>query len=349
MRIATSIEATRLQHAAARARAAEAAGYDAVLTMENRHEPFLPLAAAVLTTERIGLATAVAIAFPRSPMVVANAAWDLHVSSGGRFVLGLGSQVKGHNERRFSVPWSAPAPRLKEYVQALHAIWRCWELGDPLDHQGEHYRFTLMPPAFRPGASGLGLVPVTLAAVGPAMLRVAGQVCDGVRLHPFCTRRYLERVVGPELQVGFARGERAREHFEVSGGGFVVTGPDDATVAERLEWVRARVGFYGSTRTYFPVWEQHDLQDLGAKLHRMSVEGRWDAMAREIPDDVLHLFAAVARHDGLADAVHHRFGGLSDAIAETLPPGHEPGLPPDLIQDLQRIPSRFQGYRPGVV
>lgn len=344
MRIATGIVSATLQQCAARARAAEEAGYDTVLTMENQHDPFLPLAAAVLSTERIELATAVAIAFPRSPMVVANAAWDLHASSAGRFVLGLGSQVKGHNERRFSVPWSAPAPRLREYVLALRAIWRCWEYGEKLDFQGTHYRFTLMPPNFMPGACGHGLVPVSIAAVGPAMLRVAGEVCDGVRLHPFCTRRYLDNVVLPQVAVGLARGKRAREHFEVSGGGFVVTGADDASVAERLEWARVRVAFYGSTRSYFPVLEQHDLQDLGMKLHRMSVAGQWREMAKEIPDDVLHLFAAVGRHDTIAAAVAQRFGGISDAISEALPPGHTPGLPPDLITDLQRLPHQFKHY-----
>jgi probable F420-dependent oxidoreductase len=345
VRVATGIVAATLQRSAERARAAEAAGYDAVLTQENQHEPFLPLAAAVLSTERVELGTAVAISFPRSPMVVANAAWDLHVSSAGRFVLGLGTQVKGHNERRFSVPWSAPAPRMKEYVQALAAIFRCWEHGEPLDFRGAHYQFSLMPPNFNPGTSGLGTVPVTIAAVGPAMLRVAGEVCDGVRLHPFCTRRYHERVVLPQLETGFARGARVHERFEVSGGGFLVTGPDDATVARRLEWVRRRVAFYGSTRTYFPVWEQHGLEDLGAKLHRLSVEGRWDAMPGVIDDEVLALFVAAARHDQLAAAVEARFGGVSDTVAESLPEGEAPALPPDLIQDLQRLPRRFQGHR----
>jgi probable F420-dependent oxidoreductase len=346
VRISTGIVSPTLQAAAERARRAEEAGYDAVLSMENQHEPFLPLAAAILTTERVELATAVAIAFARSPMAVANAAWDLHVSSGGRFILGLGSQVKGHNERRFSVPWSPPAPRLKEYVLALKAIWRCWEFDEPLRFEGKHYRFTLMPPNFMPGKSGLGLVPVTLAAVGPAMLRVSGETCDGVRLHPFCTREYLEKVVMDELETGFARGGRDREHFEISGGGFLATGPDDATVHERLEWVRQRVAFYGSTRTYFPVWEQHGLEDLGLKLHRMSVEGQWDAMAGEIPDDVLHMFVAVGRHDQIRAVIEERFGGLSDAVSESLPKGHEAGLPADLIAEIQKLPRRFKGYRP---
>lgn len=346
MRIATTIVSDRLQHCAELARAAEQVGYDAVLTTENQHEPFLPLAAATLSTKTIGLGTAVAIAFPRSPMVVANASWDLHRSSGGRFALGLGSQVKGHNVRRFSVPWSAAAPRMREYVESLKAIWRCWEYGEKLDYQGEHYQFSLMPPNFTPPKSDLGLVPVTIAAVGAAMLRVAGHVCDGVRLHPFCTRKYLENVVMPQLQVGFERGGRARENFEISGGGFVVTGADDATVAKNLEWVRMRVAFYGSTRSYFPVFEQHDLHDLGEKLYRMSVDGQWNKMAEQISDDVVHLFAAVGRHDELANAVQQHFGGISDTVAESIAHGTDPSLPVDLIADMKRLPSPFAGYRP---
>ncbi|MCP5149278.1 MAG: TIGR03617 family F420-dependent LLM class oxidoreductase [Ectothiorhodospiraceae bacterium] len=344
MRIATGIVDADLRRAARAARAAEDAGYDVVLTMENRHDPFLPLAGAAITTSRVTLATSVAIAFPRSPMVVANVAHDLQVASEGRFVLGLGTQVKGHNERRFSVPWSAPAPRLEEYVQALRAIWACWRDGGPLEFQGEHYRFTLMPPNFRPPAEGVAPIPVTIAAVGAAMLRLAGRRCDGVRLHPFCTRRYLETVVLPELGKGLARAGRPRERFEVSGGGFLCTGPDEESVARAVEWVRYRVAFYGSTRTYFPVWEAHGLEDLGHRLHRLSVEGAWDRLAGCISDDVLRLFAAVGTHDVIAGEVAARYGGLVDVVNETQPTDTGPGLPPDLLQDLRAIPCPFAGF-----
>jgi len=344
MRVATSIVSDTIGEAALRARAAEEAGYDTVLTMENQHEPFLPLAAAVMTTERVELGTSVAIAFPRSPMVVANASWDLQASTRGRFVLGLGSQVKGHNERRFSVPWSAPAPRLGEYIDALRAIWRCWESNEPLNFKGKHYRFNLMPPNFKPAATGLPMVPITISAVGPAMLRLAGRVCDGVRLHPFCTRAYLENVVMKEIGAGLAGGARKREHFEISGGGFVVTGPDEETVAKRAEHVRYRVAFYGSTRTYFPVWAEHGLEDLGQKLHGMSVDGAWDRMAREISDDVLQLFAAVGTYDRIVDLISDRFGGICDAVAQAPDPDAFELLPPDLIQDIQRLPCVFREF-----
>ena len=249
------------------------------MTVELGHDVFAPLAVAALATERVELTPSVAVAFPRSPTVLASQAWDLQANSRGRFVLGLGSQVKGHNERRFGIAWTAPAPRLRDYVRALRAIWRCWETRGKLDFHSEHYTLTLMTPDFSPEPTGLPMVPVTLAAVGEAMLRVAGQVADGVRLHPLCSRRYLEEVCLPQIAIGMQRGGRARENFDVHGGGFVVTGPDDATVAAGMEAVRRRIGFYGSTRTYMPILALHGLQDLGLKLHRMSVEGRWSEMA----------------------------------------------------------------------
>ena len=325
MRVTTSIVQNTLQASVAAAQKAEQAGYDGIATMENQHEPFLPLAAAAVSTDKIELATSIALAFPRSPMVVAHTMRDLHVSSAGRAVLGLGTQVKGHNERRFSVPWTAPAPRLQEYIDALKAIWRCWEQDEALDFTGEHYQFTLMPPNFKPAKSGLARYPITIAAVGSAMLRLAGRSCDGVRLHPFCTRRYQENIVMPQLNEGLAQSGRARERFEISGGGFIATGPDEAAVAKMLEFVRYRVAFYGSTRSYHPVFEQHGLEELGAKLHQMSKAGQWQQMAAEVSDDVVHLFAAVGTYDVIAKAIEQRFGGLSDTLAETLLPGQRTG------------------------
>ena len=187
MRIATSLPQDDLRKVKAAARSLEGDGYAVLGTVENKHDPFLPLAIAAVETERVELATGIAISFSRSPMAVANASWDLNEASRGRFVLGLGTQIKPHNERRFSVPWTPPAPRMREYVQALRAIWRCWRFGEKLAFEGEHYRFSLMPPYFVPESLNLRLPPVTLAAVGPAMLRVTGEVADGVRLHPFCT------------------------------------------------------------------------------------------------------------------------------------------------------------------
>ena len=347
MRVLTTIPQDNLRKVPEAARAVEASGYTGIISMENRHDPFLPLAVAATVTERVELCTAVAIAFSRSPMVVANIGWDLNEASGGRFVLGLGSQVKAHNERRFSVPWSPPAPRLREYVEALRAIWRCWAEGEKLSFEGRHYRFTLMTPNFVPESTGQRLPPITLAAVGPAMLRVAGEVADGVRLHPFCTRKYMETVVLPELQAGWKRSGRRRESFEITGGGFIATGPDEAAVAKVREWVRYRVAFYGSTPAYFPVLEAHGLQDLGQELNRMSREGRWDEMAARIPDDVLDLFAAVGTHEEIAARIEERFGGLSDSIYASMSSEMPSDLPPDVVAEIERVPVTFTGYRTG--
>src|SRR5262245_9328576 len=232
MRILTQLPQEDLPAVPAAARAAESAGFDGLTTSENRHDPFLALALAAVSTEHASLQTSIAIAFSRSPMAVANACWDIQNASRGRLVLGLGSQVKAHNENRFSVPWTAPAPRMREYVLALRAIWRNWEKGEKLDFRGSHYKFTLMTPNFTPTSTHQPPIPVTIAAVGPVMVRVAGEVCDGVRLHGFCTRRYVDEVVIRELRAGMAKGSRTRERFEVSGGGFIATGPDDASVAK---------------------------------------------------------------------------------------------------------------------
>ncbi len=339
MQVFTTIPQADLNAIPEAVRRIEADGYDGVVTLENRHEPFMPLAVAAVNSQKLRLATGVAIAFPRSPMVAANVGWDLQKASGGRFELGIGSQVKGHNERRFSVPWSAPAPRMQEYVEAVKGIWATWERGEPLVYEGEHYRFTLMTPNFTPEPLDTPPPPVTIAAVGPAMLRVAGRVCDGVRLHSFCTREYIESQVLPQLRIGLDQSGRDRSSFAVSGGGFMCTGATDEDVARQVDWVRYRIGFYGSTRAYWPVLEEHDLLDLGQHLNHLSKTDGWDQMAGLVDDDVVRKFAAVGRHDEIAAAVEERFGGISDAIGASASPEIPADLPPDVIQDIQRIPT----------
>lgn len=337
MRIETGLPLGKWRAVAAAARRAEEAGFDGVLSYEIANDPFAPLVLAATATERVRLGTAIAVCFPRSPMVMANIARDLHAETGGRFVLGLGTQVKGHNERRFSVPWSAPLPRLREYIEALRAIWKAWENREPLCYEGEHYRFTLMTPEFSPPPTGLGPVPITIAAVKPAMLQLAGRMCDGVRLHGFATRRYLEQVALPALEAGLAKAGRERSTFEIWGGGFIATGPDDAAVARALEGIRYRVAFYGSTRSYHGVLEAHGAEDLGAKLHDMSKAGRWKEMAAEVPDDLLREFAAAAPYDRLADAIRARFGGIADAITLDFPAETPAGLVSELLADIRAI------------
>src|SRR5215470_16606076 len=224
MRVFATLPQEDLRRVGAAAQAIEADGYDGVVAMENKHDPFLALAVAGAQTERIELHTGVAIAFARTPMAVANVGWDLAGSTGGRFVIGLGSQVRAHNERRFSVPWTPPAPRMREYVQALCAIWRCWKTGERLSYEGQHYRFTLMTPGFTPEPIAPPPPPVMIAAVGPAMLKVAAEECDGVKLHGFCTRKYLEEAVLPRIAEGLVKAGRRRKNFEIAGGGFLATG-----------------------------------------------------------------------------------------------------------------------------
>jgi alkanesulfonate monooxygenase SsuD/methylene tetrahydromethanopterin reductase-like flavin-dependent oxidoreductase (luciferase family) len=323
MRVITTIPQNKLKLAAAAAQDIEARGFDGIVTQENKHDAFLPLAAAATVTEKVELATGIAISFNRSPMVAAQMAWDLRESSNGRFVLGLGTQIKAHNEKRFSVPWSAPAPRMREYLQALRAIWHTWATGERLRFEGEHYTFTLMTPNFTPEHTVPGLPKVTLAAVGP----------------------YMEDTIVPRIDKGLAKTGRSRANFEISGGGFVATGPDDESVAKMLDWVRYRIGFYGSTPAYYPVLEAHGMQELGLKLNRMTKEGKWDKIAAEIPDDLLHLCCAVGRHDKIAGVIGTRFGGISDTLFASISTDVPSDFPPDLIQDIQKIPSVFKGHR----
>jgi probable F420-dependent oxidoreductase len=344
MRVFTMLPMRHWREAGPFAAAAEAAGFDAVMTAELGHDVFTPLAFAALATERIELTPSIAVAFPRSPTIIASQAWDLQANSNGRFVLGLGSQVRGHNERRFGIAWSAPAPRLRDYVRALRAIWRCWQTGEKLDYRGDHYKLTLMAPDFSPEPTGLPMVPVTIAAVGEAMLRVAGEVCDGVRLHPLCSRRYLEEVALPRLSEGMRRSGRSRAHFDVFGGGFVVTGPDEKTVAEGMEQARRRVAFYGSTHSYLPILSLHGLDELGLKLRAMSLAGRWNEMAAEVPDDVVRIFAACGTYSEIAHAIQMRYGGLADAIELNFSAGTSPGLQCELVSDIRRIPHIFEGF-----
>lgn len=344
MKVLQTLPQNDLNEVGAAAKAAEDAGFHMVCTMENRHDPFMSLGVAAVATEKIMLGTAVAIAFPRSPMVVANTCWDLQVASKGRFVLGLGPQIRPHNEKRFSVPWSPPVPRMREYVNALRAIWRSWETGERLRFEGKHYTFTLMTPNFVPPSTGQAPIPITIAAVGEHSLRLSGEACDGVRLHPFCTRSYLEDVVMQRIGEGMAKTGRTRENFEVTGGGFLATGETDEEVDKVVEWVRYRLGFYGSTPSYWPVFEHHDLGDLGRKLNRMTKDGKWDEIAAEIPDDVVHLFTAVGRYDQLAKVVETRFGGVSDAIYASTSQDIRPPIPPDVLQDIGRIPTAFEEF-----
>ncbi len=340
MHIYRNITDTKLTDVSGLTPRLERLGYNGLLMTELKHDPFLPLAVAATTTKTISLATGIAISFLRSPMAVANIAWDLSEASSGRFTLGLGTQIRAHNEKRFSVPWSPPAPRMREYIQALKAIWRCWKYGDKLAFEGDHYRFTLMTPEFVPESSGIPLPPVTLAAVGPVMIKTAAEVADGIRLHGFCTARYFEETIMPKINIGLKVAGKTRKNFEISGGGFIATGPNDQAVDEAIETVRYRVGFYGSTPAYWPVLETHGYGDLGRKLNALTKSGEWGQLAEQIPDDLLQLFCAIGRYDEIAKNIQERFGNMTDVIST----GLNEDFPPDLIQDIQKIERSFVGF-----
>lgn len=331
MQISTSITTDDYASIPARAAELEAAGFDALSTQDGRHEPFIPLALAATTTDRVGLATNVAIAFPRSPMVAATTAWDLQALSNGRFTLGLGSQVRAHIQKRYSTEWRKPAAKMREYVESIQAIHRCWADGERLLYEGDHYNFSLMTPNFTPPPLDTPPPRIEVAAVGPMMLQVAGETADGVTLHPFSTRAYIEDVTLPRLQAAWAAAGRTRQEFSIAGGGFIATGPDAEAAAAAAEWARKRVGFYGSTPSYWPVFEHHGLDGLGPELNALSKAGEWDEMTRRIDDDVLDLFCATAAWDGIAAAVADRFGGVSDQVSV------ESHTPASVIAELKTV------------
>ncbi len=305
--VETGVPGEDLWRVPAAARRVEALGYSCILAPETNRDPFLPLAVAAEHTTHIGLTTSVAIAFPRAPMVVAQIAWDLQRFSKGRFSLGLGSQIRKHNEERFSVKWTAPVPRMREYVQTLRAIWDSWQQGTTPGFVGEHYRYTFMTPFFNPGPIDHPRIPIAISAVNPAMCRLAGEVCDGVRLHNFCTRKYLDEVIRPNIARGAAKHGRDAAAVELSGGGFIATGTDDAAVRRQFENVRRQIAFYASTPSYFGVLESHGWGDLGQKLNRLTRDGKWQDLAAAVPDEVVHACAAVGRYDEIVARIRERF------------------------------------------
>ncbi len=315
MKLDMTIAIDDLRDVPALAREAEDLGVDGLWTAETRHDPFLPLALAAEHTRRVSLGTAIAVAFPRSPTVVAHTAWDLQAASGGRLILGLGTQVKGHMERRFSVKWTAPGPRLREYILALRAVWNAWQTRGPVAFQGEHYAITLMTPFFAPGPIEQPRIPIYIAAVNAYNLRLAGELCEGVHLHPFHSVKYLREFALPNIEAGLAKAGRPRGAIELACSVFMITGENAEATARAREHARAQIAFYASTRTYEPVLAAHGWQDLTPRLHRKSVEGDWAGMAALITDEMLDVFAVEAPLDGLRAALDQRYGGILDRIA----------------------------------
>jgi len=310
-----------------RARQLEAAGFSGGWTAETNVDPFLPHALAAEHTTSLELGTGIAVAFARSPMTLAHTAWDLQVQSHGRFILGLGSQIKPHITKRFSMPWSHPAARMRELILAIRAIWDCWQTSSPLQFRGEFYTHTLMTPFFAPSGGDLadiGVPRVFLAGVGPAMTEVAGEVADGFICHPFTTARYLREVTLPALERGRAKAGKDLTGFAISWLGFVVTGTDDEETEGVERAARMQLAFYASTPAYRPVLETHGWGDLQPELNRLSKAGEWTQMGELIDDRMLEAFAIIATPEEIAARFAARFGGAVTRISLHVPFQRDP-------------------------
>jgi probable F420-dependent oxidoreductase len=313
----------------------EQAGYDGAFSFEGPHDPFFPLAFAARATQRIELYTGIAIAFARSPMLLANIGWDLQTLSRGRFILGLGSQIRPHIEKRFSMPWSKPAARMGELVRAVREIWRCWQEGGKLDFRGEFYTHTLMTPFFNPGPNPFGPPRIFVAGVGPRMTEVAGEVGDGFLVHPFQTEASFRDLTLPALERGLARSGRSRSDLEIAYQVLVVSGETDEEYERALGAVRSQIAFYGSTPAYRPVLESVDRGPLQTELNQMSKRGRWKEMAERIDDDLLEAVAVVAPPGQLAARVRERFGKSGDRISLIAPWAPDPERWADVVRQVR--------------
>ena len=301
------------------ARKAEASGYDGVWSSETSHDPFLPIALGAAATEKLEFGTGIAVAFARNPMTLATLANDLQLLSKGRFMLGLGSQIKPHITKRFSMPWSHPAPRMRELIMAIRSIWATWDTGEKLDFRGEFYTHTLMTPFFDPGKNPYGGPKILLAAVGELMTEVAGEAGDGLLVHAFSTERYLREVSLPALQRGADKAGKTRADLTVSYPGFVVTGPTESDVAAAAKAVRQQIAFYGSTPAYRPVLELHGWGDLQTELNTLSKQSEWVKMGELIDDEVLDAFAVVCPLDEVGTRIKARYGDVIDRFSFYIP------------------------------
>jgi probable F420-dependent oxidoreductase len=314
---------------------AEADGYDGWWAFETQIEPFLGCAIAAERTEKVEVGTAIAVAFARNPMTVALAANDCQALSGGRFTLGLGSQIKPHITRRYSMPWSKPAARMREFVLAVRAIWKCWETDGALDFEGEFYTHTLMAPFFNPGPNPHGNPKVMMAAVGPLMTEAAGEVADGVLCHAFSTERYMRERTLPALEKGFEKAGRTREGFEITAPAFVVARDTEEEIDEGIATVKQQIAFYGSTPAYKPVLELHGWGDLQSELQAMTKRGEWDTMSQLIDDEMLHTFAVIGTPEEAIAEVKRRYGDICTRLTLTLPPEHDPERWSGLFEELR--------------
>jgi probable F420-dependent oxidoreductase len=311
--------------------AAEQRSVRGLFVAEAAHDPFIALAVAAVSSRTIELGTSVAVAFARTPMELAYSAYDLQRLSGGRFILGLGSQIKPHITRRYAMPWSRPADRMAEYVAALRAIWHSWQSGEKLAFEGEFYQHTLMPPLFSPGPLEVPNPRIWVAAVGPRMVEVAGSVADGIICHPLLSRSYLSEVLAPAVRASRAAAGRTAEPFEFSTLAMVATGRTEEQLAAAVAGVRHQIGFYASTPAYAPVLEHHGWGDLHTAASELTKAGRWSDLAGLVDDDVLHTFAVVSELGAVRDLFRERFAGLADRVTTSMPYAADDLLALDVI------------------
>jgi probable F420-dependent oxidoreductase len=324
MKVDTSVMQMDLTKAADSAKQAEARGYDGVWTAETSHDPFFPLLIAAEHTDDLELGTGIAVAFARNPMTLANVGYDLQAYSGGRFMLGLGSQIKPHITKRFSMEWSQPALRMREMILAMRAIWDSWNNGTKLDFRGDFYSHTLMTPFFNPGPNPFGNPRVFLAGVGERMTEVAGEVADGFLCHGFTTEAYLREVTLPALERGLAKAGRKRTDYEISFPAFVVTGTNEEEMAASAQGVRQQIAFYGSTPAYQGVLAHHGWGDLHGELNLLSKQGEWVQMGDLIDDSILGTFAVIAEPEQVAAGITSRYGDVIDRLSFYAPYKSDP-------------------------
>ena len=331
MKLDAALPPVGLKEVSAIAKAAEAIGFDALWTQETQHDPFLPCALIAEGTARLNFGTAIAVSFARSPANLAYMAWDLAAQSGGRFILGLGTQVKAHIERRFGQPWpESVTGKLREQIEVIRAFWDCWQNGTKLNYRGEYYKITLMSPFFNPGPlpsparaersdseveAGIGgsHIPIYIAGVNTGLARLAGQLCEGFHAHPFHSVRYLKEVILPAIEEGTKKAHRNREDVAVSVTAFIATTP------EEMNFARAQISFYASTPSYRPVMDLHGWAAVAERLSAHASKGEWIEMPMLITDEMLHAFAVVTEEDRLADELKKRYEGIADRLTLYIP------------------------------
>lgn len=337
MHVSMTVPTEDLRQARTIYRELEEIGYDRAFSFEAKHDPFVPLAVAAEHTSTIQLGTAIAIAFARTPMTLANVAWDLQTVTGGRFVLGLGSQIQPHIEQRFSMPWSHPVDRMRELVQGVRAIWSAWETGERLHFDGRFYTHTRMIPAFSPGPNPYGPPPIFTAGFGPKMTEVAGEVADGFLVHPVNSRRSLQELTLPAIARGAARAGREAADVEVVCVTIVVTGRTEEELARSREAVREQLAFYGSTPAYLPVFELHGYGDLHPQLKVLARQDRWQDMAGLIDDELIDTIAVVGEPHEVAGLVRARLAGISDHVSLVNNRAPDPRHFAEVVEGLHRL------------